>query len=526
MIIDIHTHVPAKSQWEKLLTQSRDNGVLFTVVSSLHVPTWARYPTPEQVRAANEEARDFVEFANGMALWFAYLNPQNENWPEELERCVSEGASGIKLWVSIKREEDGSLDNVRRLLKHAGGAGLPVLLHAWNRTDENLPGELDFAEFATLAREFPQTTMIGAHGGTNWRHSSGLFTDLPNARVDVCGGYPEAGQTEALVAELGADRVLYGSDALGRSIPSQVAKVALAELSDEVKARIFWSNAAKLLNITDEMIARARATSALLPPTDPLPVPDFSEDHFCFCGRLPMLGALGVEAEALDKMLGAAEIDTAYAADARGMFELDILAANQAYIEAVARCERITPLATLMPYAPNWPVQLAEARRLGFDGGIVHPYLHSWRLDDAEFAPFFAACAEAGFPLWINCSVADYRLRHRGLACRPVLHGEVVAFCRQAPRNAYVFQALKAPDITAALEACPEREDLRFDMALLSDATAALPPFLVAHGTGALVHGSEFPFRPLGSVRWTTEYLCGLRSGDSLDGAPCTLCDS
>ena len=44
------------------------------------------------------------------------------------------------------------------------------------------------------------------------------------------------------VRELGADRVIYGSDAGGRSFASQLAKVHGADLSDADKKKIFCDN--------------------------------------------------------------------------------------------------------------------------------------------------------------------------------------------------------------------------------------------------------------------------------------------
>jgi hypothetical protein len=56
-----------------------------------------------------------------------------------------------------------------------------------------------------------------------------------------------AGITEAAVRELGAARVLYGSDAGGRSFASQLAKVEGAHIPEETKRLILAGNLKRLL---------------------------------------------------------------------------------------------------------------------------------------------------------------------------------------------------------------------------------------------------------------------------------------
>ena len=47
--------------------------------------------------------------------------------------------------------------------------------------------------------------------------------------------------------ELGADRIIYGSDIGGRSFSSQLAKVQGAEIPDEAKRRILGLNLKRML---------------------------------------------------------------------------------------------------------------------------------------------------------------------------------------------------------------------------------------------------------------------------------------
>lgn len=69
----------------------------------------------------------------------------------------------------------------------------------------------------------------------------------PNVCVELGGGDPVAGITEMAVRELGAERVVFGSDAGGRSFASHLGKVHGAAISNEAKPLIFAENLKRLL---------------------------------------------------------------------------------------------------------------------------------------------------------------------------------------------------------------------------------------------------------------------------------------
>jgi predicted TIM-barrel fold metal-dependent hydrolase len=71
---------------------------------------------------------------------------------------------------------------------------------------------------------------------------------LPECLRSASPGFdPTADVTETAVRELGADRVLFGSDAPGRSFASQLGKVSGAEISDRDKEKILSGNLRKIL---------------------------------------------------------------------------------------------------------------------------------------------------------------------------------------------------------------------------------------------------------------------------------------
>ena len=103
------------------------------------------------------------------------------------------------------------------------------------------------ADFAVASEKYPDALLIHAHigGGGDWEWTLRALRDAsPNVYVDVSGSNLDAGQVEMAVAELGAKRVLFGTDG---TMAGSVGKVLDADLTEEEQDLIFWRNAARLL---------------------------------------------------------------------------------------------------------------------------------------------------------------------------------------------------------------------------------------------------------------------------------------
>ncbi|MGE4565598.1 MAG: amidohydrolase family protein [Victivallaceae bacterium] len=501
MLIDSHVHLPkfelATPEYEDaLLADSLRAGVDFVIVSCLG--DWAYYPAPGVPRRANQQAAAFVRRHPERARFLAYLDPQQPDWPAELERSLGDGAIGIKLWTSLK-DGAGSLENTAGVLAEAGRRRLPVLLHVYNRTDGNLPGEIDIREFVALSRSHPDTTMIAAHAGGNWRQSLGMIKKFAstNAFLDISGGFPEPGMLAALVAAEGAGRVLYGSDFYGRSNRSQLAKLAFAELAPEAREPVAWRNAVRVFKLTGLPAASNAAPTGAVAPDSPL----FAADHFIFCGESPFFPAVGNTAAGIAERLEQ-EGAVAYVADLGGMFAPDHLAGNRDHLARCRAYPALKALATFDPAAYNRELVLEDAATGGFAGGWLSPYAHGWRLDDPAHRDFFAFAARLGLPLWINLELGDHRFRHRAWRPRLVKLDELLAFLAGAPQNRYCLQGVRAADFEPLLERFGERPDLTFECSRLSDIGLAFEKIRDRFGVARLVYGSEYPLRDPGEVNF------------------------
>ena len=249
MIWDVHTHlsgVPGDTPGERLarLLDFADRMGIERLCVSMGM-NWSHDPSPDDLRRQNDEVFRAVTRWQKRAFGFVYLNPNHiEVSLAELDRCLRDGPMvGVKLWVA-RHCNTPELDPI---VRRATELKAVILQHTYIKTTGNLPGESTPMELAELARRHPDATFICGHTGANWEIGIRAIRDCKNVYADLCGSDPTAGYTEMAVRELGAARVLFGSDAGGRSFASQLAKVFGADIPESAKKLILGENLKRIL---------------------------------------------------------------------------------------------------------------------------------------------------------------------------------------------------------------------------------------------------------------------------------------
>lgn len=206
---------------------------------------WSYDPSPADFRQQNDEVLAAIRRWPDRAFGFVYVNPKHPRESlDEINRCIADGPMvGLKLWV-VMHASDPQLDPI---VDRATELKAVVFQHTWLKITGNLPGESTPMDLAALAKRHPSAKLICGHTGGDWEQGIRAVRAFPNISVDLGGGDPVAGITEMAVRELGPERVLYGSDAPGRSFASQLAKVHGAEIRDEAKRLILAANLKRLL---------------------------------------------------------------------------------------------------------------------------------------------------------------------------------------------------------------------------------------------------------------------------------------
>jgi uncharacterized protein len=243
MIIDFHAHIGPSRMFKGVRTPTTivelmdkrkiDKAVLIPSATAKQ-PHYYK----DVLAAAQEYPDRFYPF---------YLaNPREENVCDELEMVVEKyGFKGVKLHPSFLGFAADDHDWVYPIAAKARELKICIMVHS------------DPSIYATpwqvglLAMDFPEVPVVMAHMG----FVDVIYNDAainmakraPNLYLETCGVSAEAKVAQA-VQEIGASRVLYGSDMPFHDPAFDMARIEYAKISAEDKTLIMGENAKKLLD--------------------------------------------------------------------------------------------------------------------------------------------------------------------------------------------------------------------------------------------------------------------------------------
>jgi predicted TIM-barrel fold metal-dependent hydrolase len=246
MIIDMHAHlhtnVLGRIGNEETVIRNIERGLIDqAVVSSLY---GGFYPTLDELREANRQVYRFTQRYPGQILGYCYVNPLlGEASLNEFRHCIEDlGMVGMKWWVAVRANDPrGDM-----FFAQAAEYRVPILLHAWVKATGNTPGESFPNDVRLAAQRFPETVFLMAHRGGDWQYGKKAARGIANIYVDI-GGPNEMGIVEEMVADVGADHLVLGSDNV--DVSYCVGVVRGAQISEEERARILCGTAQYLLGL-------------------------------------------------------------------------------------------------------------------------------------------------------------------------------------------------------------------------------------------------------------------------------------
>ncbi len=247
MILDSHAHVDVVPSlgWydtaDKLVQRMDQAGIAKAAISGyLNAPG----PNPDSLKTIAAAVEKYPDRLIG----YARLDPWfDEACIQTLEDGVKNlGIRGVKLHPAhYTLFPFGPL--TVKLARRAGELGLPILFHCGDEM-MCLPYQID-----RLAAQCPDTRIILAHIGGFFSGEAALNVAerRPNVWVDT-SEIPLPGMVRKAVDRLGAEKVLFGTDAPCCDIRLEIMKVKLAQLTPEQESLVFCENYARMMNIPVE----------------------------------------------------------------------------------------------------------------------------------------------------------------------------------------------------------------------------------------------------------------------------------
>ena len=126
----------------------------------------------------------------------------------------------------------------------ADETGCPILFHEWG----NIPDRKGFEE--ALKTRHNMKLIIAHQGGgsaADTRACAPIITSYENAYMELCGSLENQYPVEGIIDLVGEDKVIFGTDLIDLDPKYELGRVMFAEMSDEIKEKVFSLNYLKLL---------------------------------------------------------------------------------------------------------------------------------------------------------------------------------------------------------------------------------------------------------------------------------------
>ncbi|HLM99162.1 MAG TPA: amidohydrolase family protein [Bryobacteraceae bacterium] len=206
----------------------------------------ALHPTPAQFQEENDRVMRAVHRFPDRSFGSVYLSPAYPEFSvQEFNRCVRDGP--MVCIGEVEADKPCSVPEMDLIVERAATMQVPILQHTWLKIGGNEPGESTPYDVVALAKRHPDVPFVCVHTGGDWERGIRIIRDTKNVSAEIAGSNPTSGFVEMAVRELGAERVIYGSDVGGRSFASQLGKVLGAEIPDSAKELILGGNLRRLL---------------------------------------------------------------------------------------------------------------------------------------------------------------------------------------------------------------------------------------------------------------------------------------
>lgn len=224
---------------------------------SLDIAGSAEDPLGNAIPAAQKrELRDYlIKHADRISGLIPIDPGQPLESCRKMEEWIAAGPCiGIKYFGGNPQGIVCSHPNNDAIIRLAGEMKALIYIHSWLQVGgeprrpggKNSPGEATPQDVAQLAARFPQVNFICGHSGGDWELGVRYVRPLDNVFIEFSGSDPHSGQVDFTVAEVGADRLIWGGHGPSRSYSTELSKVFDADLTHDQRLAILGGNLRRL----------------------------------------------------------------------------------------------------------------------------------------------------------------------------------------------------------------------------------------------------------------------------------------
>ncbi|MHB9071682.1 MAG: amidohydrolase family protein [Sedimentisphaerales bacterium] len=257
--IDVHGHIGTYARGCSALADKLMSGSVPTLIKNAELANTAitivssmkAFHPPGQSNSimANTETANIVQADSRLMQW-AVIDPHIPyTFNQAADLLTKPWCAGIKIHPEMHMYPIN--EHGKTLFEFAAEHNAIILTHSGEQSSQ----PKDFVEFADT---FPQVTLILAHLGFGWdgdpSHHVRAVQASKHGNVFVDTSSSLSIMTNLLewaVSEIGAERILYGTDSPLYFAPMQRARINYADISNEAKKKILADNAIRLFKLSN-----------------------------------------------------------------------------------------------------------------------------------------------------------------------------------------------------------------------------------------------------------------------------------
>ena len=240
LVIDAHTHCGpgAEMDWDTSIGRFVQHMDRIGIDTTILAPMVSGEGL--SLQQYNDLVYEYITAHPDRFRGYCWITPQYpENMQGELTRCFDQmGFVGIKIHNSYsKYRYDGA--RYEPMFEFANARGIPILAHTF--------GDDSVTQLAALAQKYPAIPFLVAHAGAgDFDSTIEHAKQVPNLYLELAYSYGTPYIIERMVREVGADRVIWGSDSIFISSANQIGKVLCADISEDDKLKVLGKNARRI----------------------------------------------------------------------------------------------------------------------------------------------------------------------------------------------------------------------------------------------------------------------------------------